>query len=352
MKGFNMSSENLTDIVIITALQKESEAVLRYLSSPEKKQVKGQTFYKASIPCNDSGRSYQAVLLSLPNMGNINAAIATHHAIAVWNPSHIILGGIAGGVQEGDKRYLGDVIVGEQIIYYEYGKQTDTGVNRRYQAYRPAHALVDAAKNLTHQNWSMSIKASRPDGTSKRVIPQVHFGVVASGEKVVTDTALVKELQSDWSQLIGIEMEGAGSALAAYESGTTPGVLLVKGISDWANAAKADDWQDYAAEASASFIIELLKSEPFESKSKPQPERTDRKTMYSGKIKIAVCRRLLNDWEDLADYFEIPLHHRTRFSNGRQPQGVWEWLEQRNKLYAIKDALKSIEREDLVEEFM
>jgi nucleoside phosphorylase len=344
-----MESDGLVDVAIITALQKERNAFLRYLPLAKEATAKGRTWHKASLQTKTRETTYELRLVALRNMGNISAAIATHQAISVWNPSHIILAGITGGIHDEDKRYLGDVIVGEQVIYYEYGKQTSEGMIRRYQAYRPAQILVDAAKQLAHKDWALSIAASRPDHTTGRVVPQVHFGVVGSGEKVVTDVGLLNELQSDWSQLIGIEMEGAGSAIAAYESGASPGVLLVKGISDWANAEKSDDWQNYASEASATFVLELLRSQPFDSKLRPQPTRLDRKS-YSGKAKISICRRLIKDWSDLADYFEIPLYQRARFTDGREPQEVWEWLEQRNKLYAIKEALMAIDRDDLIEE--
>ena len=55
-------------------------------------------------------------------------------------------------------------------------------------------------------------------------------------------------------------------------------------------------------------------------------------TKYSGKVKAVICKRLTRDWEDLADYFEIPLHERESFRLGRQAHGIWEWLEQRNRL--------------------
>src|SRR5262245_45050317 len=51
-----------------------------------------------------------------------------------------------------------------------------------------------------------------------------------------------------------------------------------------------------------------------------------------GPVKLVVCRRLSSDWADLADVLEIPLDHRARFPQGREPQGVWEWLEQRGRL--------------------
>jgi hypothetical protein len=49
--------------------------------------------------------------------------------------------------------------------------------------------------------------------------------------------------------------------------------------------------------------------------------------MYPGKTKVAVCQRLGNSWQDLADYFDIPANERQGFTRGREPHGVWEWLE-------------------------
>ena len=57
--------------------------------------------------------------------------------------------------------------------------------------------------------------------------------------------------------------------LGPHHADDLPGMLLVKGMCDWADNSKNDDWQEYAAEAAASFVIKLLESGPFESKVKP-----------------------------------------------------------------------------------
>ena len=145
---------------------------------------------------------------------------------------------------------------------YELAKVTSETTQRRYQSYRPAKDLLNAAKNLP-ASWAASVSTLRPDGTTGRVTPKTHFGVIASGQKVVTDPSLVKELQSDWPNLIGLEMEGVGVGLAAYESGLATEFLLVKGISDWADAKKSDDWQPYAAEAAAAFAAAFLRPNHF-----------------------------------------------------------------------------------------
>ncbi|MBW4508543.1 MAG: hypothetical protein KME64_18820 [Scytonematopsis contorta HA4267-MV1] len=369
--------DNVIDVVIITALEKERDAVLRYLDFPEKVQNFSKVFHRASVKTCRSDTTYQVVVICLNCMGNIRSALTTQRAIIDFNPSHIILTGIAGGIPK-DSRYLGDILVGEQIVYYELGKQiqleqNNSQIQRRYETHRPAKGLLEAAKNLPSLSWVLSVKAQRPDGTTGRVIPNVHFGVVASGDKVIADPNLRDDLQSDWSQMVGVEMEAAGAALAADESDFPQGILLVKGMCDWADGSKNDIWQEYAAESSASFVVELLKSAPFESKSKihlpskqepvveiktmqetlkrqEQPQKIKSTKTYPGRVKLVICQRLVNDWDKLADYFDIKQHESATFELGKQPNRVWEWLEQRNKLDELEEALIVIGREDLVAE--
>lgn len=71
---------------------------------------------------------------------------------------------------------------------------------------------------------------------------------------------------------------------------------------------------------------------------------------YPGKVKITVCDRLHDDWSKLADYLEIPIADRRRFERGREPQGVWEWLQDRGKLGLLEAALSHIGRDGLAAE--
>ena len=362
---------NVTDVVIITALEKERDAVLRYLDSPQLVENLDKTFHTALIKTHID-TTYQIIVICLHCMGNVTSALATQKIITNFNPSYIILAGIAGGVPK-DNRDLGDVIVGEQIVYYELGKQIEFKTQRRYEPHRPPKLLLDKAKNLSPENWASFLKAQRPDDITGKIIPKVHFGVVASGDKVIADSSLRDELQSHWPQLVGVDMEAAGAALAAYDSNFMPGILIVKGICDWADGSKNDIWQEYAAESSASFVVELLKLAQFESKLKihvpkkqeaaveiktipetlkreEQPQKIKFTKRYSGRVKLVICQRLVKDWDKLADYFDIKQHECATFELGKQPNRVWEWLEQRNKLHELEEALIVIGREDLVAE--
>jgi bDLD-like protein len=74
--------------------------------------------------------------------------------------------------------------------------------------------------------------------------------------------------------------------------------------------------------------------------------------VFTGQQKLALARRLRNNWQDLADYFDIPSDQRQRFAPGREPQGVWEWLEARQRLLELPEALRYIDRADIVVEVL
>ena len=374
------STNDEADIVILTALEKERDAILRYLESPQMIEYFGRTFYAASIKTSKSETIYKIVIDCLPSMGNKESAIATEKVITNFSPRHIILVGIAGGIPK-QNRYLGDVIVGEQVVDYELNKQIQNEVGnyqvqRRYKVYPPATSLLEAARKLDGQNWFSYIDCQRPDGTTGRINPHVHFGDIASGSTVIADQSLRDSFIENWPQLVGVEMEGAGVALAAYKSDIMP--LVVKSICDWADGSKNDDWLEYAAETSASFVVELLKLAPFESRLKLnaqsnhvssnqnafsemnyqsqnlKDENSNQTTnlttkKYSGKAKIEFYKRLGSKWEELADYFEIESNECATFQQGKEGRCIWEWLEQRGRLNKLEDALIEIGREDLVE---
>lgn len=89
---------------------------------------------------------------------------------------------------------------------------------------------------------------------------------------------------------------------------------------------------------------------PSSGTSNPQASRADGAKVNSGSVKLAVSKRLVNDWMRLADYFDIPIADRSGFQQGRGPEGVWEWLEARNRLAELEAGLREIGRGDLITE--
>ena len=73
--------------------------------------------------------------------------------------------------------------------------------------------------------------------------------------------------------------------------------------------------------------------------------------IYDGKTKLAFCKRLGEDWQDLAIISRYPSATAPRFGRGDEPREVWEWLERRTRLGELAGALRDplVDREELVD---
>jgi nucleoside phosphorylase len=91
-------------------------------------------------------------------------------------------------------------------------------------------------------------RVTRPDPD----VPEVHYGVIASGNKLVKDAVerdlILKESGED---CICLEMEAAG-LMNSFPC------LVIRGICDYADSHKNDNWQKYAAATAAAYAKELL----------------------------------------------------------------------------------------------
>jgi hypothetical protein len=66
--------------------------------------------------------------------------------------------------------------------------------------------------------------------------------------------------------------------------------------------------------------------------------------------RIAIKNRLVKRWDDLADYFGIPLPDKAKFDQGYEGQRSLEWLEERGRLHELREAFVHFGWNDLVTE--
>lgn len=279
----------LVDFLIIAPLKEERDAVLAHLESarrlpPDEQDIR--VYYQADVVTQFAGGttgSYRVIVTSPLGMGRVEAATATADAVRRWQPRYLLLVGIAGG--DPDEVELGDVLIAEQFVDYELAKRTDedaqphsekyfadpshqalqNAVRRfnermRYQTFRADPRLYSAAQHLV--GWDATVRVARPDPGKPRMLT----GVVISGDKVQATTDALKPYKADWPKLIGVEMEVAGVAAAAWEVASKPGVLMVRGVSDLADAkkdsARVKLWRSYACDVAAAFTVSFLQDGP------------------------------------------------------------------------------------------
>lgn len=128
--------------------------------------------------------------------------------------------------------------------------------------------MLGFAQNF-HSESCLSLLTTSPP---LEKIPQRRVGAIASGDKVIAFGEVLKQYQDDWPKLIGVEMEAAGVALAAFHSPNPPGFFMIRGVSDLADnqkdSAEVKQWRSYACDIAAAYTIALLQRGPVPFKKK------------------------------------------------------------------------------------
>lgn len=246
------------DFAILTAIEVERRAVCAAFGLDEKDRIKkdGRVYWRGQLPL-PNGQVYQFVVTQPFEMGNVEAALVAAEVIHHWSPSAALLIGIAASTDP-DKVKLGDVVVGKSVWYYEHGKVTP-------QETKPQPEMIQADSGLLKHlaglpDWEGTISVSRPDGTYGR--PQLHQGVIASGEKVIADTAVRDQIASGHRKILALEMEGYGFSRAVWQSFERVRHLVIRGICDDGSPTKDDRWHGYAASAAAAFARHFVLDRP------------------------------------------------------------------------------------------
>jgi nucleoside phosphorylase len=260
------------DFLIITALEEERDAVLQKLPSVEKLDRDGtdtDTYYEARVETKRKDRAvYRVIVTMLPDMGPIKGAIKAKAVIARYQPAHVLMVGIAGGLV--DEIALGDVMVASQIADYTLGKIVDKSARQeRWVAYPGDANLLDAVKNFS-TGWEDLVSSARPaEGKPKRRV-----GVVASGGDVIASKDQIALYRADWPKLVGVEMEGGGVAAGLHDDIQRPRFLMIRGVSDLAdgegNAEVKAAWRAHACDVAAAYAIGLLRDGPVPGRADPR----------------------------------------------------------------------------------
>lgn len=246
------------DIGVITVLSEELRAVVDVLVRGREYERKtdraGRVRHESLMPVD--GGHLRVVAVQTTGPGQRPAALAFEHLRQHCAPAVVALVGIAGGIHR-DLR-LADVVVGDKVIYYDLRKEVPGGVLRRgesqmvpAQARRMINDFFSAhAEPLVMASGYGEFRALR--------------GPIGSGEAVVAAQAseIRQFLTSYNDKTLALETEAGGVAQAFYESvGSGHGVqawLVIRGVSDLADADKDDRYHDIAARHAALVFERML----------------------------------------------------------------------------------------------
>ncbi|KAL6229551.1 hypothetical protein BDW75DRAFT_249580 [Aspergillus navahoensis] len=214
-------------------------------------------------------------------VGECGIGVASYMASEIQRDLHNIKTGLLVGIAAGIPRYgrdirLGDVVVAtptennlgvcgydmvkiepEQIILKQWQNAPDRHLRSAINALR--------ATPETTTRFMSNLDRFGDAGSSQRPVarpnvlcgsftqprgPIIHYGCILSGNSVIKSANRRDELAREYDAF-AIDMEAAGMMNALP-------VVVIRGISDWADAQKNDNWQEYAAATAAAVAKELL----------------------------------------------------------------------------------------------
>ena len=250
-----------TDVLLVTVAEAEAKAVLRVFPSSTPWHIGDQTYHDFGT----IGRARICMVQSEMGSGGSSGAMLTiQEAITTLHPSAVIMVGIAFGTDQ-DKQRIGDILVSRQIVDYE-PQRVGTSAD---------HTVVNIPRGDRSSASPRMLSRFRAAIKDWQQPPEVQFGLLLSGDKLVDNQDFLDQLLRFEPEAIGGEMEGAGLYATAQRSKVD--WIVVKAICDWADGNKAQrkrSRQKVAAENAAKLTLHVLEQGGF-TRSVPDPSEPE-----------------------------------------------------------------------------
>lgn len=259
---------NHYDLGIICALREEYDAVIDVFGKESWRKHQDNSFVLPYHTCKVStstvGQEYSICAVCVGGAGMVQTSIYATAMYQTFSPACMFMTGFSAGLKE-DKLLYGDIIVAKSVQDYSSGKviEDPTGTLQllremnqltiRPQLSYAAEELAADSKLMSEINLELRKNNLLDNDTNiKAVIAPTVCGpfVVASETMVANISKLDRKLQA-------LDMEGFGLYSAARAM--NKGCLWIKGIADFANSKKGDDFHKRASYASALFLYKLIK---------------------------------------------------------------------------------------------
>ena len=238
------------------------------------------------------------IALAIVGVGNNISAVATTQLLNdLPSVRTVILSGISGGVpnvaKPEDHVRLGDIVAcGEHgVVQYDFIKEEAERVVPRHPPRPPNSNLIRAARAMEAHALSgarpwdelvdrvlSSLKWKRPAESTDllaatddpsltlrhpkdvhriRGRSRVFIGPIASASTLLKLPERRDRLRDQFG-VRAVEMEGSGTADAAWMAQAQH--FVVRGVCDYCDSRKGDDWQNYAAAAAAGYVAAILRT--------------------------------------------------------------------------------------------
>lgn len=256
------------DVCLVCATFREAKALMDVISLECNAQFtsalskhSGYEYNYTTIQ-NHSGESLTIHVSWQSAYGPVKASAHLKTILKECNPRFVGMTGVCAG--DKGKVKLGDLVVASCAFTFDDVMSFEEGQRQQQQTVMLYHTNVDRTYfNRAFDAWTQCVaKQERPgdQGLSSVVTPlhlTLHITPMASVSTVRRDEPF-GNIQTLIREAVAIDMEGASfyGTVANFPSLRS---LVVKGVCDYADCEKNDDYHEYASRVSATYMVYFIK---------------------------------------------------------------------------------------------
>lgn len=241
-------------IGIMAALHEEIAALLERMEDVTTRTIGKRAYHIGQL----HGRLCVVVLARI---GKVAAAATTVTLIREFQVDRIVFSGLAGGLASQVR--VGDVVIGTQLLQHDLDASPLfprhevplLGCSRIFADSDLSAELELAARAYFEQDWETDIASATHEAFALSA-PQVHCGLIVSGDSFVNSAQHVYELRTSLPEALCVEMEGAAVAQVCHEYGAR--FAIVRTVSDRADEAASNDFNSFLVAVASHYSAGIL----------------------------------------------------------------------------------------------
>ncbi len=245
----------MTRTALVAAMHEELASVLALMPDEHKETIGGRDFWVGHLHGQD-------VVAVLSGIGKVAAATTATLLIQHFGVSRIVFTGVAGGLGPGVN--VGDVVVAQALLQHDYDVSP---IFPRYVI--PGHGMsefpTDMATSKQLATACATVLGTLSDHVDAASItkfglhqPQLHQGLVISGDRFVCTTTESEALARALPQALAVEMEGAAFAQVCKDFNVP--LAVVRTISDRADDEAHVDFPSFLKEVASKYSSAIIEA--------------------------------------------------------------------------------------------
>ncbi|MGB0390880.1 MAG: 5'-methylthioadenosine/adenosylhomocysteine nucleosidase [Salibacteraceae bacterium] len=243
-------------IGIMGAMPEEINGIVPLLSDVTKKTFGKRDYFTGFV-------NEKKFVVVFSRWGKVAAATTATTLIHEFGVNEILFTGVAGAIHS--DLNIGDVVVGKRFIQHDLDgrplmqKFEIPLLNETYLS--SATERVDLAEKCVHQVLNDQrlhlLFTEKQLNTFNIHHPKVYQGDIASGDQFISSDVKRDQITKELPEVLCVEMEGASVAQVCFEYNIP--LIVIRTISDVADAHSAIDFPSFIKEISSTYSVEFIK---------------------------------------------------------------------------------------------